>query len=381
MTEKLYYKNSYIKEFSATVRDCIEYNGKYAVILDKTAFFPCGGGQYGDTGVINGINITDTIEKDGEILHIADSIIDKGTVVLCNIDWEKRFMRMQNHSGEHILSGLIFSQFGYNNVGFHLGDDDVTLDCDGKLSDNDIELLESKANKAIDENLSITAYFPTKDELSGLQYRSKLDLTEDVRIVVIDKIDKCACCAPHVASTSQIGLIKVSKHYNYKNGTRIHIKCGELARRDYSVLQRQANKIANDSSVKPYEIIDTYDKLKSEISLLKNIVRNLRDREIQSLIDNPDCNNEIYFYSVDSYSNTEIVSLLNQSLKKHQKTAVIFSYAEADFHSFIIGGEKAKECFEILKTLGAKGGGKDYIQGRIQTSDIGKVIETIKERA
>ena len=376
MTEKLYYKNAYIKEFSADIINCYSYNDGYAVILNKSAFFPCGGGQYGDMGEINGVEVIDTVEVDKNILHLTKEPILPRKNVNCRINWKIRYNRMQNHSGEHILSGLIFSDFGYNNVGFHLSDNDVTLDCDGKLSEIDIAFLERKANAVIYQNRDIKTYFPSESELSELEYRSKLDLTENVRIVEIDGVDKCACCAPHLNSTSEIGIIKIIRHYNYKGGTRFHIKCGGMAYEDYTMINNQITEIANASSIKRDEVLSVYNKMNSEILSLKNTVRLLREKEIERESDTPEIFNDIIIHNVQSYSNNEMTSLLNKSLSKHKLTSCVFSKSD-DGYSFIIGGKKSKAVFDLLKTLDAKGGGREFIQGKIDC-DISKISEILK---
>ena len=183
MTEKLYYIDSHMKAFTATVTSCEKNGDRFEVTLDRTAFFPEGGGQLGDSGVIGGVRVFDTHEKNGEIKHYVNQALETGKTYDCAIDWETRFRRMQNHSGEHIVSGLVHKKYGYNNVGFHMGSDVVTIDFDGELSWEQLLEIEREANRAVAANYKVTATFPAEDVLKTLEYRSKLELTENVRIV------------------------------------------------------------------------------------------------------------------------------------------------------------------------------------------------------
>ena len=251
MTTKLYYINSYTKEFTATVLDCTSADGRFCVVLDKTAFFPEGGGQGADTGKIGDAAVLDVrISKDGVITHYTDAPLTAGQEYPCRLDFEKRLRKMQNHTGEHIVSGLVHSMFGYDNVGFHLGHEDVTMDYNGVLTREDILKIEYLANRICADNRPINVYFPTPDELSKIEYRSKLELTEDVRIVEIPDCDTCACCAPHVERTGAVGMIKLLDFIKYKGGVRVHMKCGLDALDDFNDKYRNIASVAERLSVK-----------------------------------------------------------------------------------------------------------------------------------
>ena len=221
MTEKLFYQDSHIAEFEAEVLSCTAAGAGYEIELDRTAFFPEGGGQYADTGMLGGVRVTDVQERDGRVLHMTDGPLDAGMRVTGRIDWEERFMKMQQHSGEHIVSGLVHARFGYNNVGFHLGTEDCTMDFGGVLTDEQLMEIEREANRAVWKNLEIEALYPTEEELKKLQYRSKIEIEGQVRIIVIPGYDVCACCAPHVKRTGEIGLIKLNHMQHYKGGVRV----------------------------------------------------------------------------------------------------------------------------------------------------------------
>ena len=225
MTDRLY-DNGMLMEFDAAVTSCTQIKKGYEVTLDRSAFFPEGGGQYGDVGTIAGVKVTDTYERGGEVIHLCDAPLDAGAQVHGAVDKDIRLRRMQNHSGEHLLMGFIHNMTGFDNVGFHLGEDEVILDLNGVIGAEQLLECERRANRAIAENVPFTISYPDENELAALDYRSKLDLTENVRIVTIEGIDKCACCAPHVQAAGQIGIIRVISSENYKGGTRLRILCG-----------------------------------------------------------------------------------------------------------------------------------------------------------
>ena len=234
-TEKLYYADAYIKEFDATVLSCTECEGGYDIVLDKTAFFPEEGGQYSDRGYIENAYVFDVREKEKIIHHFSKNAIDVNKSVHCKLDFEERFDKMQQHTAEHIISGILHSLYGIENTGFHLGAELVTLDTSRPVSADELSLVEKLVNEAIQKNVKITASFPSDDELSKMEYRSKLELTEDVRIVRIEGYDVCACCAPHVGYTGEIGQLVFVESVKHKGGSRITMLAGMRA---YSYLRK-----------------------------------------------------------------------------------------------------------------------------------------------
>ena len=244
MTEKVYERQSYLEELETTVTESTCEEGQFYVKLKETVLFPEEGGQYSDTGfllygdkkvsVLKGELIGNASEGETDIRYAVDSEIPAGSSVRCVLDWKTRFSRMQNHSGEHIVSGLIHNLYGYNNIGFHLSDyEPVTLTVDGKLSAEQIREIEIKANETVWQNLPITDSYPSKEELSSIDYRSKIEIAGQVRLITIgdpaSPLDICACCAPHVATTGSIGIIKVISFASVKGGTQVSILCGARA--------------------------------------------------------------------------------------------------------------------------------------------------------
>ena len=238
-TLKLYENDAYITTFTATVLECAEFENGYSVVLNQTAFFAEGGGQKADEGTINGINVLDVIENNGVIFHKVQSPLKTGDTVSGEIDWSLRYRRMQSHTGEHILSGVTHRLFGLNNVGFHMSEKIMSVDFDGKLNEEDIRKIELLSNEAVYKNAEIIAYYPAEEELKNLDYRSKLDLKSGVRIVNIKGVDLCACCAPHLKRTGEVGLIKIVDFYPNKQGTRIEMLAGISALEDYINLNQQ----------------------------------------------------------------------------------------------------------------------------------------------
>ena len=240
MTEKLYYKDVYFKEFTARVRACAAGSRGWEVVLDRTAFYPEGGGQPGDAGTLGGVQVTDTHERGGEVVHFCDAPLAVGETVTGRIDWTRRFDHMQQHSGEHIVSGLICARFGCDNVGFHLGAETVVIDFNAPVRAEDLPGIERAANEVIWENRPFLVTHPTPEELVTLPYRSKKELSGDVRIVECPGADICACCGTHVTRAGEIGLIKLLNIKPFREGARIEMVAGRRAY-DYACLAAAQN--------------------------------------------------------------------------------------------------------------------------------------------
>lgn len=266
MTKRLYDYDSHIKEFEAEVIDLRKEGENFLIALNGTAFFPGGGGQECDEGEINGIKVEGFFEDDGVIYHILNKEIKIGEKVKGKINFEKRFLNMQAHSAEHVVTGLIHNLYGFDNVGFHMGSESVTLDVNGEMRDEMLREVELLSNKVIYENVNITVSYPDEEELKSLKYRSKLELTENVRIVTIEGYDKCACCAPHVKKTGEIGIIKLLGMEKLKGKTRISMLSGYDAYYDYVKKFENTKGISNLLSVKPNESFEAVKKLHKELN-------------------------------------------------------------------------------------------------------------------
>ena len=275
MTVKLYDTDSYLSEFDCKVVSLYSDKDYIYIETDRTAFFPEGGGQTCDKGSFDGINVENIQIIDSKIVHFVKNSdenaekIKQNSILHGKIDMKKRFSDMQQHSGEHIFSGIVNSLYGYNNVGFHLGSEIVTLDFDGELNEDDICKVENLVNETIWKNLEIKILLPSQEELAGIKYRSKIEIEGQVRIVEIPGVDVCACCAPHVKFTGEIGIVRVVNFERYKGGTRVSILCGERALLDLRHKLKQNRLVSNLTSAKQDETAAAVERLKNENDKLK----------------------------------------------------------------------------------------------------------------
>ena len=277
-TEKLYYQDPYQTTFTARVLTCEPSKGGCLVTLDRTAFYPEGGGQPADHGVLGGVTVTDVHEKDGVIFHTCDKVVEPGSTVEGSIDWTRRFDHMQQHSGEHILSGLLCSLYDCSNVGFHLGADTVTIDYDRELTWEQVLEAERQANEAIWRDTPAEITFPAPDALAQLDYRSKKELIGQVLIVTFPGADCCACCGTHVRRAGEVGLIKVLSCQKFREGVRLEILCGQRAYRYLSRIYEQDHAVARLLSVKPQDAFAAVERQNAELTAAKLRMTELEDR-------------------------------------------------------------------------------------------------------
>lgn len=370
-TVKLYDNDSYISEFNATVLSCEKKDNYYEVVLDNTAFFPEGGGQLADTGIIDSAKVSDVQIADGIIIHKTDSPLTIGKKVNCKLNWETRYRRMQNHSGEHIVSGIANSLYGCTNVGFHMGNE-ITVDFDIELSQEQISKIESLSNDAVYKNVSITAEYPDKEELKVLEYRSKLDLLEDVRIVTIEGYDKCACCAPHVKKSGEIGIIKILDSMRHRGGTRLFILCGKDAFEDYCIKTKNLYEIAITLCAKHNEELSAFKKLCNENSELKQRCASLSKELTQLKSKNAESTNGItLFFETDADMQT-IRNLALETAKQREGIAAVFSGSDGSLKYAISSmNTSVRELAQKLNSefTGRGGGSDELVQGNITASE------------
>ena len=366
MTEKLYDRDSHLKTFAARVLSCAEAGDRWAVTLDRTAFFPESGGQYADTGVLGGVRVLDVQEISGEPVHYTDKPLPVGETVTGEIDWLQRFRRMQNHTGEHILSGLVFRKYGYQNVGFHLADGDVTVDFDGELTRDQLDELETLVNLAIAENVPVNCFYPEPEALKTLEYRAKLDLTENVRIVEIAGYDRCACCAPHVSRTGEVGGMKILDFMRHRGGIRLHMLCGLDAMEDSRRRYRATLEISGLLSVPQLETPEAVRRTLRELEDGKRQLSEARRTVLMmkaAALPETDGNLCIFEEALDALSLRELV---NAGMDRCTGVCAAFSGQDGDW-KYILGSrtvdlrEKAKE---LNAAMHGRGGGKpEMIQG------------------
>jgi alanyl-tRNA synthetase len=366
MTIKLYDYDSHLKEFQANVTACRGCDGQYQIVLDQTAFFPTGGGQAADTGTLNDVPVVDVSEVGQSIVHWATSPIPVGTTVNGTIDWSKRFDRMQQHSGEHIVSGIIHQLYGYLNVGFHMGSNAVTIDYDGPLTAADLKRIEHLANEAVANNVPVSAYYPEPEKLSSIDYRSKLDLTENVRIVSIEGYDTCACCAPHVSNTGEIGLIKLLDCTHHKGGVRINMLCGFRALEDYNNKFEQVTSISKLLSAKQYAVSSAVTNLQQNFEEVKQKLalanRKLAQSKLQTL---SETSGNLLLFEPD-FDAVTLREMVNTGMQLCSGICAAFSGEDGNYR-YVIGSrfvDLSSVTKELNLALHAKGGGTaSMIQG------------------
>ena len=268
-TVRLYYQDAHLQEFSAHVVSCEPEKEHWAVVLDQTAFYPEGGGQPGDTGTLDSVRVLDTHARGEEIVHYCDAPLSVGSAVQGTIDWARRFDYMQQHSGEHVVSGIIHRRFGYENVGFHMGADMVTIDFSGMLTMDDVREIEREANEAVWANLPIVVSWVDGEEKANAVYRSKKPISGVLRLVSIPTIDVCACCGTHVSSTGEIGLVKIFTCQKFHDGVRLEMLCGRKAYSYVNSILEQNKRISGLLSAKPQQTAQAAERMLDELAQVK----------------------------------------------------------------------------------------------------------------
>ena len=380
-TIKLYDALPYCTNFTANILNLIHFKGNtYKLILDQTLFFPESGGQSCDKGRISIGNINATVEnvmidEQNNITHIITSEHNLEnqieTTVSGEIDWEHRFSNMQQHSGEHIFSGIVKKKYNYENVGFHLSDNIVTMDYDGYLTPNQVAEIEFEVNKAIYENKDIICYYPDSDALKSIDYRCKSELTGDIRIVEIKDIDICACCCPHVRKTGEIGIFKVLSSIRYKGGVRLSILCGFRAFTYFNSLSKLSDSLRVLLSSEQSEIMSNVTSLKNERDSLRIRLREINKNLLISNIDKILTTSPaiIFTEEIDAKSQREA---LNYLVSKRNNYCALLTGNDKKGYSYLIGSNNLDTSLiqaKLKESFNAKGGGKkEMVQGFVNTS-------------
>lgn len=372
MTDRLYEKDGMLQEMSATVLSCEETKKGFAVVLDRTVFFPEGGGQLADQGTIGGAKVLDVQLEGEDVIHTLDQPLQVGAEVLGQLDWETRFARMQNHSGEHILSGTLHNLYGVNNVGFHMGSEDVTLDVDAPLTREQLMEAERMVNAAIARDAAIRAWIPSKEELHNLPYRSKKEIDGDIRIVEVDGVDRCACCAPHVHTAGQVGIVKILDAIHYKGGMRLHILCGLEAVADYEKKYQAVSASAAALSVKQEELFTAVTRLQEENGRANAQIRALRRTLGTMLADSVQATDGNVCIFAPMLDNEGMRGFVNAVVPRCGGVCAVFA-GENGSYRYVVGAKDTplrNFAKEMNKTLNGRGGGSEtLIQGSIQASE------------
>lgn len=365
MTEKIYYKDAYIKEFDADILSVTECDGGFDVVLSATAFFPEEGGQSSDTGTIGTARVTHVFEENGTVHHVTDSHPGEGRVH-CALDFDDRFDKMQCHTAEHILCGIIHRLFGLENVGFHLGKDEITFDVDGVLTREDLDRVETLANEAVFANVPIETSFPTAEELPMLTYRSKLELTENVRIVKIGDVDTCACCAPHVAYTGEIGLIKILDFEKHRGGLRIRMVAGRRAVIDYRTKYANIKEISSILSEPQHTTAEALTRLSLDFEETRARLKASRLELAREIAKREQGSEENAVFIFSDWTLDELREFSNTMVDRVGGILVTLCGTDGDY-KYIISSKTvnlSQSIKEINAALTGRGGGKPgMVQG------------------
>lgn len=364
-TKRLFDESPYMTEFSAMVLCWKQAEGAFFAALDRTAFFPEGGGQFCDLGTLYNADVLDVQEdKDGVIWHKINKPVETGIIVNGKIDFRRRFDFMQQHSGEHIFSGLAHSRFGATNVGFHLGTEITTLDLDVPLDEEKVALIEREANEAVYKDLPIEISYPAAEELAALPYRSKKELSGRVRIVTVPGYDICACCGTHVARTGEIGIIKITSFQNYKGGSRLFMLCGSRAFEDYRRKNADVLRVTTSLSIKPEELCQGVERLSAEITEHKIYESSIKK--------------ELFAMKAASLGGGERIAVFEENLTPDEIRRFCLTLSESFGIAAVFCGKngewkyaaaaKERDCRAVSKALnesfGGRGGGKpELVQG------------------
>ena len=371
MTEKLFYENAFLREFTGTVRDCREEKGQWVVVLDRTAFYPEGGGQPADHGALGSVKVVDVREKDGEVLHFCDGNVEIGAAVQGTIDWERRFDFMQQHSGEHIVSGILCGKFGCDNVGFHIGHELVTIDFNAELSTDDVIFVENAANQYIWEDHPIQIDWPSPAELEALDYRSKKALSGAVRIVSWPEADCCACCGTHVKSSGQVGMVKLISCQKFRDGVRIEMAAGGRALRWINQIAGQNTRVSQLLSAKPGETAAAVERLQKDVYALRGRVSELEEGDFIRKAGELAGKGDVLLIE-GAMAGDSLRKLCGMVKEKCGGRCAVFAGSDG-VYQYAVGQDGADLrglARELNAKLNGRGGGKpEFVQGSVRASE------------
>ena len=371
-TKRLYYEDVYKKEFTAKVLECREAKKGFHIILDESAFYPEGGGQPSDNGTLGDVNVKEVHEKNGELIHYTDGPLEVGTEVTGKINWDRRFDLMQQHSGEHIVSGLVHEAFGYDNVGFHMGSDVITIDFSGVLDEEQMAEIEAKANQIIWENQEVEIFYPTEEELKVLEYRSKKELSGWVRIVRFPGADTCACCGTHVTRTGEIGMVKLLSVVKFREGVRMEMLSGKRVLDYLNMVNEQNRQISVKLSAKIDKTAAAVARLQEENFVLKGRVHALEEEFIASEAAKWKEKENVLLFQ-EGMEAGSVQKLTDAILQVCKGRCAVFSRNTDGSYKYAMG-EKDGDLRQFTKDMNAalngRGGGMPFfVQGSVQASE------------
>lgn len=368
---KLYYENCQLKTFTATVLHCEQTDKGWQVALNATAFYPEGGGQACDLGVLGGARVLDVREKDQQVLHLCDKPLEVGATVEGTIDWQRRFDLMQQHSGEHILSGLIYKTFGYHNVGFHVGKTAMEVDFDGPIAPDALAELELQANMAVWADLPIRSWYPSPQELPQVPYRRKRDLAWPVRIVEVPGHDTCACCGVHVATTGQIGLIKILSCIKFHEGVRLEMLCGCRAYEYMCRVYEQNRQVSQTFSAKILETGEAARKFSDQLTAEKYRAASLEKRVFAAVAAGYAGKKDVVHFE-EGLTSGAVRELADAIASVCGGTAAVFSGSDEAGYSLCLvnhDGDVKDLGTRLTRECNGRGGGKPgFFQGSVKAA-------------
>lgn len=368
---ELFYRDEYAREFDAEVISCQKGKKGHEVVLSDTAFYPEGGGQPADRGTLGQVNVLDVKRRNGEILHITDAPLEPGMTVHGVLDWERRFDHMQQHSGEHILSGVVHAQFGYDNVGFHMNDEVVTVDFNGPITWEEAMELEDKVNAYIWTDAESRELYPSEEELKAMDYRSKIELKGKVRLVEYPGADLCACCGTHVAHTGEIGLMKILSVSRHKDGVRMEMLFGGRAMKDYDRKHLLNTEFSCRLSAKPYETGEALQRVLDEMNAMKFRMQAMNERYYAMRATSIPVGEPVIFFNEPGMSMVEIRKFCDYLISTGKvKTAMIISPKDKESVNYVMGSAdlNMRDVGKLLnEKLHGRGGGRpEMVQGSFQ---------------
>ncbi len=365
--DRLYYVNPYLKEATTTVLSCEQTKDGWLIETEDAVFYPTGGGQPCDLGTMNDANVLDVFEKDGQIYHLCDQALCVGAEVACKIDWQRRFMLMQQHSGEHMLSGIIYARFGYHNVGFHMGSDTITIDFSGEISYEQLMELESAVNQVIYQNIESNIFYPDAQTLATLSYRSKKELSGTVRLVQFQDIDLCACCGLHVRRSGEVGLVKLISTTKFHDGSRIEMLCGERALAYLNAIHEQNREISALLSAKPFATAAAARRVSEELKNAQYRCTCLENELFAKIAQEHSAKGDVLLFE-KALSPDAVRRLCDAVLRTCGGICAVFAEKEGGY-SYALGTLEG-DLRETVRTLNAelngRGGGKPtFAQGSV----------------
>ena len=391
--EKLFYIDSYIKNFTAEIEEVKEVDDKFHVLLNKTAFFPGGGGQYCDLGIIDNINVLDVYEENDKIYHVLEKKPNRIHKVKCEIDWDRREYGMQHHFGQHIISACFNNEYKAKTVGFHLGKDFSTVDIEGFFKEEDILKIEKMCNEIIRENITVEFLNITKKEAKKLKIKEDLSkLGDNIRVVKIDDIDMNLCCGVHMKNTLDLRVIKIKKFEKYKKATRIEFLCGTKAIEEMLKRENYLNKICKLLSSNEEDAYKSIENLNNKLNEVNKENRRLEEiiinYEVKEMIESAEkINNMNVIVKVYENKTMNYMNKIANKIIEKENNIGLFALKNDDRLNLLFACSKNLEKMDMnillkdsIKLIDGKGGGSKVLAqgGGKNNSNLDSLFDYVK---